>query len=401
MEPSDKMPQECAFTASSPLLRPSAHDLFTWRASRVAKSWRNLDPLRSRPKAFTIAYRLTILASLAFACLASPATASGPSTLYGVDDLADQLLTIDTTTGATTAVGPLGITGITSLAFNPTNDLLFGVDQSGGSATLVTIDRGSGAATAVGAVGFADVTGLTVDTTSSTLFGVDAATNQLITINQITGAGTSVGGAIGIDGVESIAFDPTTGNFFSTISFATEGGSTIEGLITIDPLSGVGTAIGNIGVPQISGLAADPSDGTLLGVDTAFDSLLSIDSATGDSTPIGGLGFDSVVGLTFIDDTGLTGDFNNDSVVNAADYTVWRDLLGVQFTTDNFLDFTNNFGATRLSDPVVSDPVVSEPAVNDSVVTGASISVAAVPEPQAGMLLASFVMTAIGIGLRT
>lgn len=41
---------------------------------------------------------------------------------------------------------------------------------------------------------------------------------------------------------------------------------------------------------------------------------------------------------------GLTGDFNHDGTVDAADYTVWRDGLGGEFTQDDYADWQANFG---------------------------------------------------------
>ncbi|MGD9635544.1 MAG: hypothetical protein AB7G28_02855 [Pirellulales bacterium] len=45
-------------------------------------------------------------------------------------------------------------------------------------------------------------------------------------------------------------------------------------------------------------------------------------------------------------DAGLTGDFNHDMKVDAADYTVWRDGLGGEFDEQDYTDWKNNFGAT-------------------------------------------------------
>ena len=42
----------------------------------------------------------------------------------------------------------------------------------------------------------------------------------------------------------------------------------------------------------------------------------------------------------------LDGDFNHDDVVDAADYTVWRDGLGAEYTLEDYDLWKNNFGAT-------------------------------------------------------
>lgn len=43
---------------------------------------------------------------------------------------------------------------------------------------------------------------------------------------------------------------------------------------------------------------------------------------------------------------GIAGDYNGNGVVDAADYTVWRDGLGTTFTAADYLVWKNNFGAT-------------------------------------------------------
>jgi hypothetical protein len=42
----------------------------------------------------------------------------------------------------------------------------------------------------------------------------------------------------------------------------------------------------------------------------------------------------------------LAGDFNRDGVINAADYTVWRDGLGTTYAQADYVDWLKNFGAS-------------------------------------------------------
>jgi hypothetical protein len=44
-----------------------------------------------------------------------------------------------------------------------------------------------------------------------------------------------------------------------------------------------------------------------------------------------------------------TGDFNADGVVNAADYTAWRKIVGVAPTEHNYNVWRTNFGHTLVS----------------------------------------------------
>lgn len=75
-------------------------------------------------------------------------------------------------------------------------------------------------------------------------------------------------------------------------------------LYTIDPVTGAGTLVGNIGY-AVNSLAVDPATGILYGSTTswsgAFNGLLAIDPTTGAATEVGafGAGFTSILGLTF------------------------------------------------------------------------------------------------------
>ena len=76
------------------------------------------------------------------------------------------------------------------LAYDTNNDILYGTDTN--TDQLITIDPETGAGTAVGDLGFKDVIGLAYDPNTDTLFGTDFDTRQFITIDPITGAGKPV-----------------------------------------------------------------------------------------------------------------------------------------------------------------------------------------------------------------
>lgn len=77
----------------------------------------------------------------------------------------------------------------------------------------------------------------------------------------------------------------------------------------------------------------------------------------------------------------LPGDFNNDGTVDAADYTVWRNGLGGQFTASQYNDWKNNFGNTSGTGSSTPAPgsaggivaSVAEPAVTSFVVLSTAI----------------------------
>jgi hypothetical protein len=80
--------------------------------------------------------------------------------------------------------------------------------------------------------------------------------------------------------------------------------------------------------------------------------------------------------VSFVQSQALAGDFNNDGVVDAADYVVWRDGLGTIYAQSDYDKWRASFGQTG----------------------GRGLSVSrAVPEPDAWKWLA---LVAISSGLR-
>jgi len=137
-----------------------------------------------------------------------------------------------------------------------------------------------------------EVEGLALDPQSGTLYG-STRTNELITIDPVTGAG-SVIGSLGSTSVEGLAFDPQSGMLY--------GSDVLNGvLMTIDPLTAAGSVVGPFLSDPPTGLAYDPSTRTLFGADATNDILLTIDVTTGVVTGIGafGPGLGSVAGLAF------------------------------------------------------------------------------------------------------
>ena len=158
-------------------------------------------------------------------------------TLYGMDSSTDSLITIDPATGVGTAVGSDGglnrrlytvdtgtgaatviapftpdlgtANSIGALAFDPGNDILYGV---GGTAlndfdyTLYTIDVATAALTSVGPLGLTGGNaGLAFDPGAGVLYFADETNDRLYTLDTGTGSATEVG-ALGAFGTNPNAF---------------------------------------------------------------------------------------------------------------------------------------------------------------------------------------------------
>src|SRR5262249_44235550 len=116
---------------------------------------------------------------------------AGCRNLYGVDDVTDQLLTCNITTGACTPVGPLGVDVTdTGLAFGVDGNLYMSTDAPKPS-KLYKLDPKTGAATLIGEQG-QEVTGLAADKTGLYGLGGDGRDN-LVKLDTATGHATVIG----------------------------------------------------------------------------------------------------------------------------------------------------------------------------------------------------------------
>jgi hypothetical protein len=211
----------------------------------------------------------------------------GTSILYGVDASSDELITIDTATGAGTPIGPLGFGAVTGLAFDSGTQTLYGADESFDQ--LIAIDTATGAGAAIGSFGFSRVRALAFDPGTSTLYGVDDTTDKLITIDTLTGAGSAVGPVGAYSHVWGLTFDSAT----NTLYGAAENLLGSMWSIRVDTSTGAATGVGPIGFDDVRGLACDGGVGSLYGSEITTDQLIVIDSASGSGAGIGGVLLDA------------------------------------------------------------------------------------------------------------
>ena len=258
---------------------------------------------------------------------------SPDGTLYGVDDVTEELITIDLTTGAGAAVGSLGVAvNDVGLAFDVLGRLWM-VDD--GTQNLYRVSPSNGHATLIGALG-QQVTGLAAR--GMQLFGLGGdGTNNLVTINTTTGAATPVGPLVNVslsdggldfdafgtlwgitDSIPGTVFRIDAGTGLATLHTTTSGVGGIENLaIPPAPVAyavdsddadhlwmlylniGIVIDVGPVGYGSVEALAFSP-EGTLYGVDDDLDQLLTIDLSTGAGSTVGSLGVNVAdVGLAF------------------------------------------------------------------------------------------------------
>lgn len=216
--------------------------------------------------------------------------------LFGVRQFPGQLIEIDSSSGGSSLVGSTGINAIYGLAFDSTSDTLFGNDVINNR--LVSVDRTTGATTAIGATTGVDLPfGLAFDSSTNKLFSFENQNNQLFEIDRFTGSGTAIG-AVGFNLVADIAYDSVNDTLFGVDSIGNR-------LISINRSTGLGTVVGGqFGISpnvNILSLAFDSSSNTLFGVDADSNQLVTIDRTTGAAAIVGSIGpGNALTGLEFL-----------------------------------------------------------------------------------------------------
>lgn len=143
-----------------------------------------------------------------------------------------------------------------------------------------TIDPATGAWTSLGVQGIPSsesINGLAYDQANTTLYGINTSTNAFVTLDQTTGAFSTVGFTSGGQ-FNGLAHDAAAGVLYSV--------TTSDALYRMDPTNGNSTFIGNGNVPdQIEGMAMDAVSGKLFGLNGQGQIFL-IDPSSGVMNPL-------------------------------------------------------------------------------------------------------------------
>ncbi len=159
----------------------------------------------------------------------------------------DRLATIDVCSGTTTDIGATGVSNMGGIGFAGYG-VLYGLDGDGDN--LVELDTTTGAATTIGPLGLdLGSNGLAYDCSTDTLWGADSTTDQIFQIDPVTGAATgfvATGVPFRTVGLE---FDHATGLLLASSRYE---------LYTVDPSTGTTTYIGDLDADNIDDLAFHP-----------------------------------------------------------------------------------------------------------------------------------------------
>jgi len=215
--------------------------------------------------------------------------------MYAIDEGTDSLYSIDTSTGASSLIGPAGEDfSFSGLAWDSWSQIMYvsDVTMNGPDWGLGRIDIQTGATTVIGShVTTSNIWGLAFDCIDNALYGADGGNQCLATINRGTGEASCVGSYGTGEPIGGLAFDNSADVLYGI-------GDT--SLFTIDKILGTATAIGPHGITMFGiapGLEFDSATGTLY-ASTGSDTMLYIlDPMTGVASPIGAHGLDNLGGL--------------------------------------------------------------------------------------------------------
>lgn len=148
---------------------------------------------------------------------------------------------------------------------------------------LYSLELGTGEASPVGPVGFA-ATALAFDP-AGVLFAVDSAADLLLTIDPASGAGSAVGPlGTDVDPGPGLTFD-AAGDLWMTAGAAGQAPDGVPGgrmLWSVDPATGAATLVGPLGLSE-EGIGLAAQGGVLYGCGLT---LVTIDSTTGAATQV-------------------------------------------------------------------------------------------------------------------
>lgn len=236
-----------------------------------------------------------VAASALAACALVSGSALAAPVLYGIT-FGEQLITINTTTGAGTLVGPLSsdmngfglaVTAGKLYTYDQSADLLRELNPATG-ATVSSVDLGLGDRVGEGGLDFrSDGKGFMAQSAgaSSTIYSFTTSASSGVTVGSNSTAG-----------IDGLAFDS------GDVLFAL-GQQDDNDLYTVDQSTGALTLIGATGVDGSNSLGGLDFLGSKLYA-VINDSLYTIDTATGTASLIGATGFTQVSGIAFLEVNG-------------------------------------------------------------------------------------------------
>lgn len=243
-----------------------------------------------------------------------------------------RLFTIDTSTAATTPVGPYGsgYTQVISARPHPTTHEILGLVPSGSNFQIVRINSARGDAHPLSTItGILSLKGMAFR--GDTLY-IGRINGALYRVDINTGAATQVTTTSPVLNIAGLDFNPITGELWASVRAPSP---TPDRIYKIALPSGAAMLVGSTGRGATADIIFD-GNGNLFGITGAgvsTNSLIRIDTTNASSTLIGSMGIASVQALAMYPDSLIVG------VRELA-----SDILPVKFTLDQ--NYPNPFNPT-------------------------------------------------------
>jgi outer membrane protein assembly factor BamB len=242
--------------------------------------------LSDRGRALGTIMQIKTLGMLGAALCAVMAVQAQATPFYSTGNNGSTLFTVDSDTGASSAVGDFGYGSTYALAFDAHNTL-YGLTNGFDNGTLATIDKNTGAATLIGVTNISDLMAL-VFAPDGTLYAASWSTNELYTLDTHTGAATDIGN-LGFGNVMDLAFD-SHGTLYGIGN----------GLYSIDTSTGAGTQIaGTVGDGCMMGMTIKADEGYVTDYCSGDGALYKMSLTDGSLTSIGSTFTNSPMALTY------------------------------------------------------------------------------------------------------
>ena len=182
--------------------------------------------------------------------------------LYGSSTQNRVLVKIDPDNGVTSVVGPFGVGLMHGIEYDCNHDVLYGITNQSTSKGLYTIDVTTGAATLVAHHSHYGLSGLAFDAANDVMYASEAHERALYRINLSDGSTSRIGSfGVGMQLGVGLAYDPVLGMFASDNHASSH---VDDKLYRIDPLTAEATLVGDIDFGNVLGLTFIPEPGALL-----------------------------------------------------------------------------------------------------------------------------------------
>lgn len=167
---------------------------------------------------------------------------------------------------------------------------IYGVTGTQEGGTFVTINSTNGSGTTIGPTGYSQITGISIKPSNNEVYGTTAYSTgtQIVRINVSQGDAYPVA-FIPLANVRALVFDLN-----NDLYFAPTNGS----LYKFDLNTGDTDFVGNTGISNLYGLSVNPLNGQLWGI-SVLQSVYKINKQTGSSAVVGNTGFGLTGDITF------------------------------------------------------------------------------------------------------